>query len=125
MRIDFGNEYVELPYNVDVSDGFEKDFEARHHYGGGRPEGYWNEGVSRHSSLSTDLIRVADAEVARRVRMLAQHVGPCFVRLPNGCAFEADVQVTDLSEGHASSAIAVALDVTEVSPSGAYEIGRP
>ncbi|MBP3884909.1 MAG: hypothetical protein J6D54_08250, partial [Olsenella sp.] len=67
----------------------------------------------------------ADAEVARRVRMLAQHVGPCFVRLPNGCAFEADVQVTDLSEGHASSAIAVALDVTEVSPSGAYEIGLP
>ena len=125
MRIDFGNEYVELPYNVDMSDGFEKDFEARHHYGGGRPEGYWNEGVGRHSSLSTDLIRVADAEVARRVRMLAQHVGPCFVRLPNGCAFEADVQVTDLSEGHASSAIAVALDVTEVSPSGAYEIGRP
>ena len=125
MRIDFGNEYVELPYNVDMSDGFEKDFEARHHYGGGRPEGYWNEGVGRHSSLSTDLIRVADAEVARRVRMLAQHVGPCFVRLPNGCAFEADVQVTGLSEGHASSAIAVALDVTEVSPSGAYEIGRP
>ena len=125
MRIDFGSEYVELPYNVDMSDSFEKDFEERHHYGGGRPEGYWNEGVSRHASLSTDLIRVTDAEVARRVRMLAQHVGPCFVRLPNGCAFEADVQVTDLSEGHASSAIAVALDVTEVSPSGAYEIGRP
>lgn len=125
MRIDFGADYVELPYNVDMSDGFEKDFEARHHYGGGRPEGYWNEGVGRHSSLSTDLIRVADAEVARRVRMLAQHVGPCFVRLPNGCAFEADVQVTDLSEGHASSAVAVALDVTEVSPSGAYEIGLP
>lgn len=125
MRIDFGSEYVELPYNVDTSDSFEKDFEARHHYGGGRPEGYWNEGVGRRSSLSTDLIRVTDAEVARRVRMLAQHVGPCFVRLPNGCAFEADVQVTDLSEGHASSAIAVALDVTEVSPSGAYEVEAP
>lgn len=125
MRIDFGNEYVELPYNVDMSDSFEKDFEERHHYGGGRPEGYWNEGVSRTSSLSTDLIRVTDAEVARRVRMLAQHVGPCFVRLPNGCAYEANVDVNDLSEGHASSAVAVALDVTEVSPSGAYEIGRP
>lgn len=123
MRIDFGEDYVELPYDVVMSDSFDKDFEARHHYGESRPEGYWNGSVTRRSSLSTDLIRVVDDERARRVRKLAQHVGPCFVRLPNGCAFEADVQVKDITEQHRSVALAVSLDVTEISPTGAFEVG--
>ena len=124
MRIDFGNDYVELPYDVSMSDSFSKDFEARHHYGGGRPEGYWNEGVSRTSSLSTGLIRVKDADTVRRVRALAQYVGPCFVRLPNGCAYEADVQVNDMSETRMGGmGIDVSINATEISPTGAYEVG--
>lgn len=125
MRIDFGGSYVELPYDVSMSDSFLKDFEARHHYGEARPEGYWNESVTRTSSLSADLIRVKDADTVRRVRQLAQHAGPCFVRLPNGCAFEADVQVDDVSENRMGQiGIDISLKATEIAPTGAYEIGR-
>lgn len=123
IRVDFDGTYVELPYNVTLADAFSKDFESRAHFGQNRPVGYWNESVKRTASLSTDLIKVTDAAVEASLRALAQHAGPCFVRLPNGCAFEADVQVSGLDEDEmGGSVVAVSLNVTETMPSGTYEL---
>lgn len=120
MRIDFDGTYVELPYNVAWSDSYAKDFETRAKLDGSL-DGYWNRAITRSASLSTDLITIKDQETARRLRQLARFAGVCFVRLPNGCAFEADVQVNDMSEDRMGNyALACSLDAVEVSATGTY-----
>ena len=113
MRIDFGDEYVELPYNLKAEDNYEKDFEARRHLDGSI-DGYWNEGAKRTASLSTDLIRIKEEEKARAIRRLARHCGPTFLRLGDGTAYQADVQVHGLGREATSSAISVSISATEV-----------
>lgn len=113
IRIDFGSEYVELPYNVSISDGYQKDFEVRRKMSGDM-DGYWNDGVERHGGFSSDLIRIQEEEKAKTVRHLARHVGPCFVRTPDGCAYAADVEVSSIGGARLSAALAVSIDATEV-----------
>lgn len=113
LRIDFGDSYVELPWNLSVSDGYEKDFEARRKLDGS-VDGYWNAGVVRTGGFSTDLIRVEEWEKARTVRELARYAGPVFVRTPDGCAYQANVTVTSLGGARRDAALAVQLDATEV-----------
>jgi len=112
LRFDWGeSDYVELPYNLGISDSFSKDFERRAHMDGSR-EGYWAPGRERDARLSTDVMRIADAGKATALRSLAQHAGPVWVRTPDGSAYEADVQVTDMDVS--GGAIAVQLDAKEV-----------
>jgi len=113
IRIDFGGEYVELPYNVSLSDGYVKDFEARRKLSGDI-DGYWNDGVERNGGFSSDLIRVYEEEKAETVRHLARHTGPCFVRTPDGCAYAADVEVSSIGGARMSAALAVTIDAKEV-----------
>lgn len=120
MRFDWDGGSVELPYNIVRSDSWAKDFERRQHLDGSRP-GYWNAGADRDSSLSTDLIRFSSQADQEAVRELARHAGPVFVRLPNGCAYEANVEVDNLSESYGSGAVEASFKVNEVSPSGAFD----
>ena len=113
MRIDFDNEYVELPYNLKADDSYEKDFEARRHLDGSI-DGYWNEGAKRTASLSTDVIKVREEEKVRAVRRLARYCGPTYVRLNDGTAYQADVQVRGLGREGTSAAIGVSINATEV-----------
>lgn len=113
MRVDFGDDYVELPFNVAWSDSYSKDFEARAHIGQRREQGYWDDTVSRRSNLSTDLIKVAEQGKAAMLRRLAQHAGPCFVRTSDGCAYAANVDV-GMSPRFRDVALAVTLDATEI-----------
>lgn len=120
MRFDWEGGSVELPYNVVRSDSWTKDFERRQHLDGSRP-GYWNEGADRDASLSTDLVRFRSQADQESVRALARHAGPIFVRLPNGCAYEANVEVDNFSESYNSGAVEASFKVNEVSPSGAFD----
>lgn len=113
LRIDFGEEYVELPYNLSVSDTYQKDFEARRKLDGSI-DGYWNDGVMRTGGFSTDLIRVTEQSKAAAMRRLGQYSGPVFVRVPDGCAYQANVQVSSIGGARKDAALAVQLDVTEV-----------
>lgn len=119
LRVDFGGEYVELPYNLGLSGGYAKDFEGRRKLDGSI-DGYWGEGVERKAGLSTDLVKVGDEDAKRSVVALARHVGPCLVRTPDGSCYCADVQVTDLSQAYDSGLVAVALDASEVDLTAEY-----
>ena len=120
LRIDFGGSYVELPWNLAISDSWRKDFESRAHLGAETPDGYWNESVERTAGLSTDVLRVGDPERAAALAALAQHAGPCFVRTPTGSAYEADVEVSGMDRSAMSGVCAVSLDATEVSLTADY-----
>ena len=120
LRIDFGDRYVELPWNIGISDSWRKDFESRAHLGAETPDGYWNESVERTAGLSTDVLRVGDPERIAALSALAQHAGPCFVRTPMGSAYEADVQVGGMERASNSGVCPVSLDATEVSLTADY-----
>lgn len=113
VRIDYGTEYVELPYNIQLGDQWEHDFEARRHMDG-TINGYWNPGAGRVATISTDLVKRGDPEQVARVRALANHCGPCLVRTPDGCCYQADVTPNTLSMTYNDGAIPLSLNVTEV-----------
>lgn len=113
LRIDFGEEYVELPYNLSVTDAYTKDFESRHKLDGSI-DGYWNEGTERKGTYNSDIIRVWEQDKVVALRRLASYAGSCFVRTPDGCAYEANVQVNSMGGQRRSYALAVTIDADEV-----------
>ena len=112
LRIDWDGYYFESRYSVSVSDSYQKSVDIRQHMDGS-VDGYWNSNIMRKGSLSTDVIELIQPEQVARARQLGRYAGVAFVRTPDGSAYEADVQVTDLS--HKNEAVAtIAIDATEV-----------
>lgn len=124
LRIDFGESYVELPWNLSLADGYEKDFEARRKLDGSI-DGYWNDGIIRTGGFETDLIRIEEQEKAATVRALARYAGPVFVRTPDGCAYQANVTVSSIGGARMDAALAVQLDATEVDLTDEYRADLP
>ena len=112
LRLDFGDSYIELPYNVSVGDSYTKDFEARAHLGSATPEGYWNENINHRTSLSTDMIRMSDRGQLDTLRQAARFDGPIFVRTATGNAFQADVEINGMDDNYNTVIVPVTLDAT-------------
>ena len=122
VRFDWAEGYLELPYNLSVADKYKKDAQVRYHMDGS-VDGYWNSNIERKGTYSSDLIRLEQQSDIDKARMLARYPGAVFVRTPDGSAFEADVQVTDLStEGNLST---IAIDATEIGLTGEFMLPIP
>lgn len=111
IRLDWRDGLLELPYNISVQDKYKKDVDIRKHIDGSM-DAYWNEGVERSGALNTDVIRLESQEDIDMVRKLGRYSGPIFVRTPDGSAYQADVQVSNMSTPGLIEAIA--LDATEI-----------
>lgn len=112
IRLDWAEGYLELPYNITLGDKYKKDVDIRKHLDGSY-DGYWNQGVERTGSLNTDVVPLMQSGDIEMARKLARYVGPVFVRTPTGSAYEADVQVTDMSVKN-KPITAIAIDATEI-----------
>ena len=123
LRFDWATGFVEYPYNLSIGDSYKKDVEFRSHLDGGI-DGYWNQNVERQAKLSTDLIWIEQQDVIDKTRELARYAGPVYVRTPEGTAYEADVQVTDMS-GTDNIIMAVAIDATEVDVTAEFLLPTP
>jgi len=117
IRIDWAGQSVELPYNIAITDGYAKDVDV-HEYLDGSTDAFFNQGIRRTAKLSTDVLRLTDAETIAAVLDLAHHVGPAFVRTPTGAAYEADVQVESVAP--TSQLAAVSINATEIRLTPAY-----
>lgn len=117
LRFDWEGGSVELPYDIGIGDSYAKDVEVRTHMDGGT-DAYWGAGTARTAKLSTSVMRLEDQQTAALVRELARFAGPAFVRTPDGSAYEADVQVSDMST--TGAIYAVAIDCTEVRLTAEY-----
>lgn len=111
MRIDFGGRYVELDRGVSYSDRRTKEFVGRSHLGEATQRGYWGDGLSRGGQSAATAVMVYERDLIDAMDALAVHRGPCYVRLSNGMAYEADVQVsgTNLSVGSAGVQYSLAI----------------
>lgn len=121
VRIDWDGGYVELPYNLQLGDAYGKDFEARRHLDGS-VSGYWNDGASRQSSVTTDIVRDVDSDTLSRLRALAVHPGPAYIRMPGGDAFQANVTVDGINNTYSSTAVAVSIKAERVELTSEFAI---
>ena len=112
LRFDWDGGSIEFPYNLAISDKYEKDVEFRQHMDGS-VDGYWNPNITRTASLNTDVIILKQAREIELTRNLARYPGAVFVRTPNGNAYAADVQVTNMDSEN-KHITAIAIDATEV-----------
>ena len=122
MRIDFSGGSLELPNDIVISNGYAKDADIRKH-ADGESTAYYNEGVDRSASLSTNIIRIYEAETERLLHALANDPATAFVRLPDGSAYEADVQVSNASTS--GVLLEVSLSARQVRTTGAYMLPEP
>lgn len=123
MRFDWSGGSLELPYNISIGDSYSKDVEIRAHLNGTN-DAYWRKNITRTGSLSSDVIRLDQQDEIMSARALAHYAGAVFVRTPDGSAYEADVQVSDLStDGGPLTQIAV--DATEIGLTQEFQLPIP
>jgi len=119
--IDFGSEQIRLPYNIELSNKWSKDF-TEVKYLGGSVNGYWNKAVSRTSSIKTSVVIEEDEvgpDTMRALRRLAVWPGVCHVRTPDGSSYAANINVSEDYENKLVRRLAsVTLEVTRVDSQG-------
>lgn len=120
LRIDFGKSYIELPYNIEIDNSYEPDYETRKHLDG-TTGGYFNDGYTRKAGLNTDVVRIDTDEQRTLIKALGAYTGAVFVRTPQSEAFQAVLTVSD--DSSASSAITSAsFSATEIKLTEQYMI---
>lgn len=108
--IDFDNERLELPYNLELNHSWSKDFKETK-YLNGHVAGDWNAAVSRTGTISTMLLE--SDERRDIIRDLAAWSGICHVRTPEGSCFAANIQVNE-SDSYSTRATRYTFNMTRV-----------
>ena len=111
--IDFDGRQAILPYNISLSDRWNKDFQVTSYLGGSK-QGDWNPGISRTGSFTTVLM--PDDDMLPIIRSLAAHNGICHVRTPDGSSFAANVDVSESKSHMSSNKVSYTLTVTRIDP---------
>ena len=103
MIIDVDGDQIVLPYDIQLSNKWNKDFK-RTSYLGGSVQGDWNPAVTRDITANTVLVRGddLDRQVAMRnldrqvaMRNLAGYAGIAHVRTPDGSSITCNVQIDE------------------------------
>lgn len=120
VLIDYNGEQVSLPFNVQLSNRWAKDFQQTN-YLGGSTQGDWNPAVNRTGSVTTVGIvtdEFGDEELdgtVESVRRLATYPGICHVRTPDGSSYSANINVTEDREEKMINKLAkYSLEITAV-----------
>lgn len=122
IRFDWGSDalsehgfynYVEVPFNLKMSDAFTKNVRIQSHLDG-QVQAYWREGYQRKASLSTVVLKFTDTETINRIRALAEYPGAVFVRTPDGCAYTAHVEVNNIGNNYDTQVLEVSFNATEI-----------
>lgn len=114
MVIDVDGDQIELPYNIELANSWNKDFE-RTEYLGGSVQGDWNPAVTRDLSAKTVLLRGRDLDQQLAMRDLADYAGPAHIRTPDGSSFTCDIQVREAMD-YKSKRVSYSLTVRAVDP---------
>ena len=112
MRFDWPGGSVELPYNVELSDSYEKSFEARDHVDGS-VNGYYDRAVHRTGSYQASVVK-ADSGTIASLRALGEHPGASFCRTASGSAFQCNADLGGIDLSYASMAAGVSIPITEM-----------
>lgn len=92
--IDFGDQTVNLLYDIELSSSWSKDFRQTR-YLGGSVVGDWNAGVTRSIDVTTISIELEDAATIQAMRDLAEYEGVCHIRTQDGSNYHANLEVSE------------------------------
>ena len=94
MIIDVDGDQIILPYDIQLSNKWNKDFK-RTSYLGGSVQGDWNPAVTRDITANTVLVRGDDLDRQVSMRDLAGYAGIAHVRTPDGSSITCNVQIDE------------------------------
>lgn len=114
MIINVNGDQIELPYNIELSNSWSKDFQ-RTKYLGGSVQGDWNPAVTRDLSAKTVLLRGRDLDQQLAMRDLAGYAGIAHIRTPDGSSMACDVQVREAMD-YKSKRVSYTLAVQAIDP---------
>ena len=113
--IDFNGIQAAIPYNVNLSSRWNKDFKVTNYLGGAQA-GDWNPIVSRTATYTA--ILPSDDDSVEYIRALAAYTGICHIRTPEGSSYACNVDVTENVTHHSENKVSFTLAVTRVDPQG-------
>lgn len=105
---------VVLPYNIDVSEQWQKQSSLNEWAGRKYPVTRYGTQRGHTATWSCDIVRYNGLPQTNEVRKLAAYMGDCHVREPYGSGYWAHIQVSDISYAHAEGAVHVTFAVTRV-----------
>ena len=114
MVIDVDGDQIELPYNIELSNAWNKDFE-RTEYLGGSVQGDWNPAVTRDLTARTVLLRGRDIDKQLSMRDLAGYAGIAHIRTPDGSSLACDIQVRENMD-YKSKRVSYSLTIRAIDP---------
>ena len=115
LVIDVDGDQIVLPYNLTLSNTWNKDFK-RTAYLGGAVQGDWNPAITRDLSAGTVIVRGDDLDRQLMIRDLAGYAGVAHVRTPDGSSLTADVQINE-TQSYDSRAITYSMTIKAIDPS--------
>lgn len=114
LVIDVNGDQIELPYNIELSNTWHKDFQ-RTSYLGGSVQGDWNPAVTRDLSARTVVLRGRDLDKILQMRDLAGYAGLAHVRTPDGSSMACDIQIRENMD-YKSKRVSYSLTIQAVDP---------
>lgn len=112
--IDVDGDQIELPYNIGLSNKWNKDFK-RTSYLGGSVHGDWNPAVTRDLTANTVIVRGDELDKQLSMRDLAAYAGVAHIRTPEGSSLTADIQI-DESMSYDTKKVSYTLTVKAIDP---------
>lgn len=103
---------LKLPYNIDVSDSYDKDVELVEYIGREHPVSYYGTQLGSTSTWNVDVPK-SDEETLYALRRLAIWAGDVYVREPSGSGYWANISVS-FSQKHCEVVIPVTLQIARV-----------
>ena len=103
---------IKIPYNVDVSDSYNKDTTNVEYIGREHPVDYYGTHIGQSATWNMEIPKT-DEETLYALRRLARWMGTVYVREPSGSGYWANISVS-FSQKHKQLTIPVTLDVTRV-----------
>ena len=116
MVIDVDGDQISLPYNIELSNSWNKDFE-RTAYLGGSVQGDWNPAITRDMSANTVVLRGRDLDKQLSMRDLAGFAGVAHIRTPDGSSLTADIQVNE-TYSYQNKRVTYTLAIKAIDPQG-------
>ena len=114
MIIDADRVQIRLPYNIELSHRWSKDF-VRTSYLGGSVQGDWNPAVLRDLTAKTVIVKNVDDDEYLSLRDLAAYAGPAHIRTPDGSSFACDIQVSEDAK-YSDSKVTYSLTIKAIDP---------
>lgn len=110
----FSGHRIVLPYNIDVSEQWDKESSLNEWAGRKHPVSRYGTQRGHTATWSCDIPKFGGLTQTNEVRLLAAHMGDCHVREPYGSGYTAHVQVSGVSYANTDGAVHVSLAVTRV-----------